>query len=282
MAEENPFARLFKRPLTQTASLAVLQPGTKDAQISITVTDVVLSDTKYDCISYDRSREWPTRDILVNGSPSQIPETLEHALRALRREATPRMLWADLLVGSSAEERSQQAALMKNVIENAQVMHCFVHLDTQAHVAAFDVLQTLANWFHQAALSVNIPANVARATMIQMEGLRASLQGRDLSDIQPRNTTLWQSIQGIVSSTYTKTVQSIPEVLLAKKVIFTRGTGSMSWEDYAAASKALPFYMQELALPLTDAMRAGCERIGSLEINAIRKRQGESLELSFP
>ncbi|KAI1099448.1 hypothetical protein F4804DRAFT_321825 [Jackrogersella minutella] len=57
MASSDPFSTLLSQD-TLTARLAVLQPAAdKNAPIELKLTDAVLKETSYECISYDRSSE---------------------------------------------------------------------------------------------------------------------------------------------------------------------------------------------------------------------------------
>ena len=107
MAEENPFARLFRRPAT-SARLAVLRPGPRSAPIDVELQNKDPTSSKYDCISYDRSYASSTIDIKVDGQSTAIPGPLESALRALRREDQSRTVFADLLAGRSEVDSGER------------------------------------------------------------------------------------------------------------------------------------------------------------------------------
>ncbi|KAK4547324.1 hypothetical protein LTR36_000980 [Oleoguttula mirabilis] len=279
MAEENPFARLFDKPAS-SVQLAVLQPGLPEAPIHITLTNAEPGTTSYDCISYDRSQDHGNVEVNVDGLPLPVTKPLESALRSLRRTDQPRNLWADVLVGSNTEERSTQAAVMKTVLENAESTIAWLGPGDEQTVAAFDVLQTMANRWQQACLHSGFPERMAQATQQQMTGLFQHIMSKPTAELQPSNAALWKSLEAVFESSYFESVQTIPELMLAKKAIIVAGSSSMSWPDFIAAGRAgLIIMAQQLSKTVSERHKKVFELVGSLEIAARRRREGETLEL---
>lgn len=75
--------------------------------------------SSYECIGYDRTSTAKPVSIEVEAQSHTIPGPLEQALRALRYTDKERYLWADVLIGTSAEERSRQSAAMKSMLEES-------------------------------------------------------------------------------------------------------------------------------------------------------------------
>lgn len=279
MAEENPFARLFNRP-AGSVQLAVLQPGLPEAPIEIILTSADLSTTSYDCISYDRSQDFGNVDINVDGLPLPVPRPLVSALHALRRTDEPRTLWADLLTGSSTEERSAQAAVMKAVLQNAQSTVAWLGPGDEQTGAASDVLQTMANRWQQGCLHSGFPERMAQATQQQTTALFQHITSKSTDQLQPTNKALWRSLESIFESSYFESVQSIPDIVLAKKAMVVVGGSSVTWPDFIAAGKAsLVIMAQQLGMTVSERHKTVFELVSSLEVATRRKRDGETLEL---
>jgi len=281
MAEENPFARLFNTP-SPTARLAVLEAGEREAPIQLRLIDAEPSDTAYQCISYDRSQDFGSIDVTVDGQPLPVPRPLAEALRVLRKQDRPRTFWADLLVGSTVEERSRQASSMKSAVANADSVIAWLGPGDAHTEAAFEILQELSNRWQQACLYSGFPPIVTRATHKQMVAQYEHLASKGLDDLQSSNKAAWESVAATLSASYFSSVQSIPDIVLARSVNITFGSNSLPWADYVNASRVAPFVMSQLLdLPVPQAQKTCFEQINTLEIAERRKRQSETLEL-FP
>lgn len=113
---------IMKQPPSHSsgAQLAILHAGQREDRIRVSLIRTLdLIATEYDCVSYDRSQEYGYVNITVDGHDMAIQTPLESALRGLRRPDVSQILWADLLTGNSAAERSLQALDMKQIVENA-------------------------------------------------------------------------------------------------------------------------------------------------------------------
>ena len=272
----NPFARLFgKTPSGTIATLARLAPGGSRDEIALTLaTFDPATCTPYECISYDRSKALDTAEVSVDGKPTSIPQPLREALQSFRHSREPVLLWADLLTGTSAEERSQQAQIMKAVVQNASRVTCWLGNGSERSAEAYGVLQTLANWHRQASMQVNFPSKLSQATMRNMEDMRAQLRSRNISELKLQDTSLWQEINGTISSSYFKGAQAITDIILGKNVFVRSGSGSISWEDFNMAIRAMLF-----VLPNPEVIAESFPVLTSIDISVERAKKGESLEL---
>ena len=280
MAEENPFARLFNaKPSGTTATLAQLAPGESTDRIDI---KLISSDSKtasYYCISYDRSREWEKKEVTVDGQPMPIPLPLEQALRCFRHATEPILLWADLLTGDSPQERSKQALVMKEVIQNALAVTCFLGVGSDLSPKAYAVLQTLANWWSQAALTANFPSKLSMATHRHMEDMRTLLCSRNMSDIQISDERLWREIENILSSPYFKNTRTLTDIVLGKQVLLRSGAASIAWEALTTAFRALLFILPSVGRAVSEPLQDAFKLITSINVSVQRKIKGESLEM---
>lgn len=278
MAEENPFAQLFnKRQNATIATLASLAPGNGDITLSLTTADP--KQATYDCISYDRSREWETVDVTVDGNTKAIPLPLHQALQAFRHENSTVTLWADLLTGDSAAERSKQASVMKEVLQNANAVNCFVAEPSGRSAEVYTILQTLANWYRQAALHAEFPKKLSLATQKNMEDMRGHLASRKLSEIRLNDNQLWQAINGVLSSSYFESVQAITDIILGSRVFIKSEAGSIAWEDLMMAYRAILFILPPQGVEIPKSVQDSFATTGGIDISLQRYNAGETLEL---
>lgn len=277
----NPFASLFsKRPSGTIATLARLAPGGRSDDISLTLaTFDPATCAPYECISYDRSRDWKTAEVSVDGKPTPIPLPLKEALHSFRHSRDSVLLWADLLTGSSAEERSQQAQVMKTVMQNAQKVTCWLGNGSERSSEAFDVMQTLANWNRQASIQTNFPKKLSQATMRNMNDLREFLRSRDLSKLKRQDAGLWQEINGAISSPYFKSGHAITDLILGKDVFIRSGSGSIRWEDLNMAVRAMLFVLPGSEGVPSPVIGEAFQLLASIDVSVQRAERGESLEL---
>lgn len=280
MAQENPFARLFNvKPGETVATLARLAPGGSTDNIEIRLTTSNPRTTTYNCISYDRSQEWETKNITVDGQSMPVPLPLEQALRSMRHATEPVLLWADLLTGDSPQERSKQALAMKEVVQNALSVTCFLGVGNELSTKAYAVLQTLANWWSQAALTAEFPSKISMATHRHMEDMRASLCSRNMADIQISDQRLWREIENVLSSSYLKYTGAQTDIVLGKQVLLRSGAASMSWDDFNKALLGVLFVLPAAGKEVSDPVQDSFKIIASIDVSVQRRKKGESLEL---
>ncbi|KAK4501891.1 hypothetical protein PRZ48_007700 [Zasmidium cellare] len=276
MADANPFAQIFRQK--STVRLATLEPGRGDETVKLKIVEVDPKDTRYECISYDRSKDFDTVNVEVDGEPFKISKPLASALKAFRKPGDSCTLWADLLIGSTDEERSTQAQEMKLVFEHADKTTAWLGSANPQREAAMEMIQTVANEWSQARLRTNYPENYTRATIQQMRGVQEYMGSRT-SRLQPSNKALWDAVQGLFCSTLFATPQIISEIILSKTPVTTLGSKSVSWVDFAAAATGFAMLVPTLGLTPNPNLLKALERIMGLQTSTRRKRDGESLEL---
>ena len=281
MSQDNPFLKLFQQRTISTARLANLRPGNKDASIEIDLEDAALGETTYECISYDRTEDNSSLHITVSGSQQSIPKHLELALRTLRRREQPRKLWADVLVGSNAQERSTQANAMRAILEQADKTLCWIGDDNEKTAAAFATLREMSNRWTQACTQYDIPANWRRASTDQMQKVHDRLRSCKYNDLNSFDFSHWNEIYRIFSSSYWKSVSNVAEIVLAKKAILICGRSNMTFEMFIPAMLALPVFQGKFfaGVPLLPSVMNNLQIIDSIALADHRKRAGETIEL---
>ncbi|KAI0121956.1 hypothetical protein F4814DRAFT_445907 [Daldinia grandis] len=298
MATDNPFVELLD-PRDTTAQLAVIQPAVDwDAPIKLTLTEAVLKDTSYECISYDRSgvTAMPTRrnapppppadktmTVSIDGEHRDIPHRLESALRIFRRKERQRTIWADVLVSRTAEERSAQVDVQRFILGNAERTLCWLGPDNgESTTKAFGTLHEMARRFWEACQQVGIGPDMrlSQATVQQMTGIRDRLFDCPYNDLDSFNFRHWDNIYDIFGSKYWRSVQSIAEIVLAKAPIIVCGRSNILWDTYIAATRAMPYFqLKFFQVPLLPHVLKGFQISNEIEIAVRKKRLGEAIEL---
>jgi hypothetical protein len=282
MVEENPFARLFNAApaagtIATLAQLALSSSSTNKIEINLVISNPKTST--YHCISYDRSREWEKKDVIVDGRPMPIPLPLEQALRYFRHATEPVLVWADLLTGDSPQDRSKQALVMKEVVENALAVTCFLGAGNELSTKAYAVLQTVANWWNQAALTFDFPSMISQATHRNIEDMRASLYSRNVFEIQLSYERLWREIENTLSAPYFKSPGALADIIMGKQILLRSGAASISWDNLNKASRALMFVLPGAGKEVSEAVKRSFELIGSIDISVQRRKRGDTLEM---
>ncbi|KAI0419301.1 heterokaryon incompatibility protein-domain-containing protein [Xylaria grammica] len=101
-------------------SLAASGTFTDPIQVSISVVNLESSPT-YEALSYYWGEASDKRLIFCNGKPFPVTQSLESALRHLRRRKDDRVLWIDAICinQEDVDERAHQVNLMRHIYQNA-------------------------------------------------------------------------------------------------------------------------------------------------------------------
>ncbi|KAI2603061.1 uncharacterized protein GGS25DRAFT_509766 [Hypoxylon fragiforme] len=289
MTNTNPFSTLLgQHDSIAIAKLASLQPAAdRDAPIKVVMTNMSLKDTVYECISYDRSLANSANETLVtisvDGEDQAIPSALESALRMFRRKFRPRYLWADLLAGRTPEERSAQASMQRQVLENAERTLCWLGPDNgEKTTRAFQTIHEISRRYSAACQEVGVGPDDAftRITMQQLMALREKLFDCAFDDLNSFDFSHWNVIYDVFGASYWQSVQSVSDIVLAKAPIVVCGRSNIRWHDYIAASRGMPIFQGKFfRVPLLPHVLKGFEIANSIEIAERRRRLNESVEL---
>lgn len=279
MSQNNPFLQLFQQP-TGLVRLAVLQPGDSDEPLKITLTDVEPSETSYECISFNRTNDEDTIEIAVDEQTQAVPKHLASGLRAFRRKDKPRTLWADLLIGKNVEERSKQVGVMRTILEHAERTLCWTGEANERSPKAYEIIRTMANRWTQACVRFGMPDNMTKATTQQMQNVVTHMRDCSAGDLDSFNFATWKEIYDTFGSSYWRSVQCLPEIILAKKAVVVCGRNNISWDDFHRASKAMPIYHGKFfQVPLLPHAMKGLSIIHGIEVAERRLRANETIEL---
>ncbi|KAL2063864.1 hypothetical protein VTL71DRAFT_4358 [Oculimacula yallundae] len=104
--------------------ILTLEPGSQDSEIRCTRNEVQLHSKDgptYEALSYVWGPPEPTSNILLSGHQHVVRANLFAALRRLRLEKEPRLLWVDALCINQSDipERSSQVIIMSSVYKEA-------------------------------------------------------------------------------------------------------------------------------------------------------------------
>ncbi|GKZ33689.1 hypothetical protein AbraIFM66950_003720, partial [Aspergillus brasiliensis] len=102
--------------------LVTIEPGEWTDDIQCTLEQTSLATAKpYQALSYVWGDPTVTKDIIVDGRTFQATVNLESALRHLRRDDTPRVMWIDAICINQidTEERSSQVSFMRDIYQQS-------------------------------------------------------------------------------------------------------------------------------------------------------------------
>lgn len=134
-------------PTKNQVRLATIQPGTFSAPIQCKLSVVSLDDGAIgESLSYVWGDPTITLPISLEGREFQITKNLETALRHLRYENRPRVIWVDALCVDqhNTDERNHQVALMHRIYKSALVVIAWLGEETDGSSVAFDTLEEIA------------------------------------------------------------------------------------------------------------------------------------------
>jgi hypothetical protein len=126
--------------------IAKLNPGDFSDDIHCTLFKVSLDDNpQYEALSYVWGDTGVTRQISLNGSPYQVTESLEIALRHLRLPSEDRILWVDAICINQRDvpERNVQVRHMGSVYETASKVIAWLGEESGDSNLAFDAFEAL-------------------------------------------------------------------------------------------------------------------------------------------
>jgi hypothetical protein len=126
--------------------IAKLNPGDFSDDIHCTLFKVSLDDNpQYEALSYVWGDPGVTRQISLNGSPYQVTESLEIALRHLRLPSEERILWIDAICINQRDvpERNVQVRHMGSVYETASKVIAWLGEESEDSNLAFDAFEAL-------------------------------------------------------------------------------------------------------------------------------------------
>ncbi|OJJ75593.1 hypothetical protein ASPBRDRAFT_37887 [Aspergillus brasiliensis CBS 101740] len=102
--------------------LVTIEPGEWTNDIQCTLEHTSLANAKpYETLSYVWGDPTVTKGIIVNGRTFEATVNLESALRHLRRDDTPRVMWIDAICINQidTEERSSQVSFMRDIYQQS-------------------------------------------------------------------------------------------------------------------------------------------------------------------
>jgi hypothetical protein len=145
---QNQAAALYERldSKRREIRIAKLNAGDFSDDIHCTLFKVSLDDNpQYEALSYVWGDTGVTRQISLNGSPYQVTESLEIALRHLRLPSEDRILWVDAICINQRDvpERNVQVRHMGSVYETASKVIAWLGEESGDSNLAFDAFEAL-------------------------------------------------------------------------------------------------------------------------------------------
>ena len=170
----------------------------------------LLSDVKYEALSYAWGDVPAKNAITIDGTPYPIRENLFSALKALRLRGSPRYVWVDALCINQADcdERNSQVSLMSSIYARASEVLIWLGTAGRDYWGAMALIDTLG---HPEASE---------------KDLRRKIEA--YADIS--HTKFWTELSLLCHRPYWKRLWIIQEVVLASKIKAHCSSLKFEWE----------------------------------------------------
>lgn len=197
---------------------------------------------------------------------------------------------------------------MTAIFQHSRNVLCYLGPGGKRSAEAFDMLQILARWWHEATVNMSFPPRLGAATVQELENIRSLLHAHDFSDLNLQDSAKWQEVEELFSASYFKSAQALPDVrhlplicplntvsasfrenasnadcfpqiLLGQNTMIWSGNRSLSWQDFLAASHTYLFLATKRHEQLPVHLQEALEIFEPIETAARRHREGQELEL---
>ncbi|KAK7926467.1 hypothetical protein PG985_003465 [Apiospora marii] len=208
-----------------------LHPGRTEDVISFDLHIVDLLHDRslsFDALSYEWKGKIGTIPVQCNHDRLLITPNCKAALRILRDEKKPRMLWVDAICidQENKKECSSQVAMMNKIFRTAKAVLMWLGKEEKNSEVAFNSIPILANAYEQAD-HTSFKASIASfrsGTVL------------DAVDTIPRREEVMNGWTSLARRTYFQRVWIFQEVILAgSKGLVMCGSLSSSWDSFKAA-----------------------------------------------
>jgi hypothetical protein len=231
-----------------------ISPGKETDPISCKITVARLgkwglSTPKFVALSYAWGDVNATKPITVNGAPTNVPVTLEAALRQLRAfhgssedvpyKSADGYIWIDYLCTNQADvaEKAYQVTLISDILNSAARVVVWIGDGTESSDTFMDWVQTV--WLPPDILETlwRRPGSTVRGHLYLNRAGRARLARNTFGAQQPSDDMYWLSFS-ILSRPWFRQVWTVQESSIVKKdPIVICGTKSASLLNLAAVLK---------------------------------------------
>lgn len=200
--------------------LVNLLPGATEEPLQATIIHTSLeTPPSYQALSYVWGSGW--KEFNLESSEGVIPITasLHSALKRLRRQGSPTLLWADAVCinQSDNQEKSRQIRLMRDVFGRASSVVAYLGVEADDSHLMPDLLRNIVN---------------ANYNLGPGEWLLASAGESSLPDISDK---CWGASRAFLSRPWFRRVWILQEVAVAAEVRIVCGAWSESWELFESA-----------------------------------------------
>lgn len=247
--------------------LATLHPGSNDEPIFCTLETHDLDDApSYMGVSYCWGDQNDNAVIKLQGNDWQVPTNLYTALKRIRREDEPRLLWIDAICINQADttEKNHQIPLMGKIYESASLVIAWLGDCDEDLSGAFEVISKFSNMVaFKMAQASSLPISLESMKLLPKEESRHDLQALI------KNKRIWSLIFDIFQRPYWSRLWIVQELCLAQDVLYTCGNLEISQKDLTFFFNSGSFLVQQGDQELTmldpdDALSEGLMKTMSL------------------
>ena len=262
------FSSIYSGLNVETREIRILEllPGQWSDAIQCQMSQVALDEyADYNALSYVWGQPLLTNDIFVNGILYQITTNLYLALRRLRRDDAPRMIWVDAVCINQAniKEKSQQVSIMGDIYKASREVLIFLGDCTMPAALPYIIwhgddkdIDKLDGYFQEDSVGIQRDlhndclemANIYAAfVFLRLIGDDAHLY--DLAFFQRSGeyilqaTTKWESVisglEMILDSSWWNRVWVLQETVLPARATIHFGNIAFPWQLIAQATEKL-------------------------------------------
>lgn len=208
---------------TEIRLLRIL-PGSDVQPVSCELIHTTLSNPlEFDALSYCWGAATPRVEAHCDGRRISIAPNLSSALRALRHETSPRMLWVDAICINQVDldEKKIQVPLMGQVYSKAAAVQIWLGDDTPERTCAtaFSILRSLARLCSRFGWDTDFEYLIRHRMF----------NDYDLPDVMDES---WDAIRHLAEMSWFSRTWIIQEVVLARQSYIHCGEASLPWLDF--------------------------------------------------
>ncbi|KAH8656697.1 heterokaryon incompatibility protein-domain-containing protein [Tricladium varicosporioides] len=232
---QQSIARSVYQKLAFSNSIRLLQilPSGSDTAIECSLIETRLNEgcVQYEALSYTWGDATETRiEIACDGMPIQIRRNLYYALKRLRKQDIPRLIWVDAVCINQDNdvERGEQVKLMGNIYEKAETVLLWLGEDIhkQATTAFYILKGIVKNW------KIRRHWNMTTGDP-SWRDKSANTPGTNLPSIDSHS---WACVSALFDCSWFWRVWVIQEVVLANRAILIWGESEILWREVGLAA----------------------------------------------
>lgn len=211
--------------LPTATRLLLVRPGSGNDQI---VCYLHFADTAsdqcpaYEAISYVWGDITEKAKVLINGTAFQVTRNLHNALKRVRRESMPRLVWVDAICINQEDkaERGHQVRLMRTIFQKASQVIVWLGEDPlEVAESAFTTVRAVAS----------------ESMMLSL----ATTHGEPPKSSMPTDDSFWKPLATMFSLPWFWRLWVIQEITLSSTAVAMWGSAEVAWRWIGMAAQTI-------------------------------------------